>query len=79
MNAHSAPVVVTADNLEAICRPFPFGVRKALTLASQIEAGELLMELPAGEKLLFRGTIDGPKATMIVRNLAFAMRMAREG
>ena len=79
MNAHSSPVVVTADNLEAIIKPFPFGVRKALTLASQIEAGELLLELPTGEKLLFRGTKDGPKAEMIVRNLAFAMRMAREG
>jgi cyclopropane-fatty-acyl-phospholipid synthase len=79
MNANQPPVIVTIDNIEQISRPFPFGVRKALAFATQLDTGELIVELPTGTKLQFQGKQSGPKAIMTIKNMAFAARMAREG
>jgi len=79
MSELNVPVVVTTENLEDISRPFNFSVRQALAFATKLERGELEIELPEGKRLLFRGGKTGPKAVMLIKDMAFAARMAREG
>eukprot|EP01037_Dinobryon_pediforme_P011920 gene11920-biopygen7247 len=51
----------------------------ALAFALRLEIGELIVSLPLGPSLVFRGIKPGPKATMVIKDMAFAGRMAREG
>ncbi|MDR3375524.1 MAG: cyclopropane-fatty-acyl-phospholipid synthase [Ancalomicrobiaceae bacterium] len=54
----------------------PLGIRKAMDLAGRIEVGSLEMVLPDGRRFEFRGAMPGPEAKLIIKDQAFARRLA---
>jgi len=53
--------------------------RPVAVTSENLRRGELRMELPDGRSLLFRGQEPGPDATLVVRDFAFARRLADAG
>ncbi len=56
---------------------YPLGVRQALKLAALIEVGSLTMILPDGGRFTFEGSQPGPHGEMVIKDYAFAKRMAQ--
>lgn len=78
MNAPDA-VLVHRGNVSTIAKPYPFAVRQAFAFATQLENGRLDVDMPDGQRYRFQGAMDGPQAQMIIRDLAFARRLAQGG
>ena len=73
------PVPVGAAILENSVKDYPFAVRQALSFAKSLQKGELDVLMPDGQHFNFAGTEPGPKASMIVKDLGFARRLAGGG
>jgi cyclopropane-fatty-acyl-phospholipid synthase len=70
---------VTRETADGVTRNLPFVFRKAVSFACQIEAGSLIMTLPDGRRLGFKGIHRGPYAEMTVNDLTFARRLVSSG
>ena len=68
----------TGEIAKAI-RHYPYAVRQAFAFAAMLEKGELDVLMPDGQRFHFSGREAGPKASMTVRDLAFARRLAGGG
>ena len=78
---HVAPdrtPVLTPATVAQLARPYPYAVRQALALAAQLRHGKLEIFMPDGAILRVEGE-GGPFATMIVRDYAFATKLAKGG
>jgi cyclopropane-fatty-acyl-phospholipid synthase len=62
-----------------LVRGLPFAMRKALGLASMLQKGSLTIGLIDGRHLVARGAEPGPDATLIIKDYAFANRLADGG
>jgi cyclopropane-fatty-acyl-phospholipid synthase len=79
-NASSAePLLVGPDNVEQATRDLPIAARRALRLASGLVRGTLTAKLPDGRELRFVGREPGVEATLVIRDLGFAKRLAWSG
>ena len=56
---------------------YPLSAKQALKLAVLLEIGSLDVTMPDGRVFVFPGSEPGPNAKMIVRDLAFAAKMAK--
>jgi cyclopropane-fatty-acyl-phospholipid synthase len=74
-----AVIWVTLHTVDDIARDLPFVFRKAVSFACQIEAGSLIITVPDGRKLGFKGVSPGPYAEMMVNDLTFAKRLVSSG
>jgi cyclopropane-fatty-acyl-phospholipid synthase len=74
-----AVIWVTRETADDLTRNLPFVFRKAVSFACQIEAGSLIMTLPDGRRLGFKGIHRGPYAEMTVNDLTFARRLVSSG
>jgi cyclopropane-fatty-acyl-phospholipid synthase len=72
-------IEINPATLKAAMAGLPALVRFALGYPMKIRAGSLVMQLPDGRRLLFKGTEPGPDAEMIVRDYRFARRLVLEG
>ncbi len=72
-------ISVTQANLVEVSRTVPAVARLALGYASRIERGRLTITLPDGRAFRFDGREAGPDAGFIVRDYAFARRLAAGG
>ena len=70
---------VEPGTFEESTRDLPQFAREALKRAIGLRRGALMVELPDGRRLRFAGAEPGVEATMIVRDLAFARRLAASG
>ncbi len=75
----SEPGMILPEQTDAAARAYPFAVRQALAFAKQLQCGELDVLMPDGQHFHFTGAEPGPKASMIVRDLGFARRLAGGG
>jgi cyclopropane-fatty-acyl-phospholipid synthase len=62
-----------------LVRGLPFAMRKALGLAAMLQKGSLTIGLIDGRHLVARGAEPGPDATLIIKDYAFANRLADGG
>ncbi|QCI68822.1 SAM-dependent methyltransferase [Phreatobacter stygius] len=72
-------IEVTRDSLRRATEGLPAAVRFALGYPLKIRYGTLIMGLPDGRRLLFRGGEAGPSAEMIVHDYRFARRLMLDG
>jgi cyclopropane-fatty-acyl-phospholipid synthase len=79
LELNSAPVLVTAATLEDATRGLPSIARYAFGYAVKIRSGALTITLPDGRSFLFRGDQPGPEAGFIIKDYAFARRLAAGG
>jgi cyclopropane-fatty-acyl-phospholipid synthase len=77
--AATTSITVTADNLAEVSRNVPSVAKLAFSYASRIEKGRLTITLPDGRSFRFEGRDAGPDAAFIVRDYAFARRLATGG
>lgn len=73
------PIRLTPVSVDEAVRGLPFAARQAFRLASRLSRGSLDVDLPDGRRLRFEGAHVGPKARLLIHNLAFAGRMAARG
>ena len=71
--------LIRADKIAQAIRHYPFAVRQAFAFAGMLEKGELDVLMPDGQHFHFFGRDHGPKASMIVHDMAFARRLAGGG
>lgn len=72
-------IVVEPHNADEVLGSLPFVARKALKLATGLSHGALTVKLPDGRRLRFAGAAPGIEATLVVRDLRFARRLAMAG
>lgn len=72
-------LVVTWENFTDAVRGLPFAVRQAFRYALDLKHGSLTAILPDGRALVFAGAAKGPDATIRIRDLGFARRLAGGG
>lgn len=80
-SSDSTPVVlpVTPETIAAAAHGLPTATRQALRLATRIQHGELVIVLPDGRRLRFKGSEPGPRAELVVHDFSFAARLAGGG
>jgi cyclopropane-fatty-acyl-phospholipid synthase len=76
---HSDTVEVTRETLKRVASGLPSLVRVAFGYALSIRRGTLVMRLPDGRRLVFRGAEPGPSAEMIINDFRFARRLVLDG
>jgi cyclopropane-fatty-acyl-phospholipid synthase len=79
MSTHTSDITMTRDNADAVLRDLPRAARLTLAFALNLEAGQLRVMLPDGRVLRFSAAQPGPKAVMIVHDLAFAEHFTKGG
>ncbi|MDH7795751.1 MULTISPECIES: cyclopropane-fatty-acyl-phospholipid synthase family protein [unclassified Beijerinckia] len=72
-------IAVSPATATELGKNYPFAVRQAIKLCSQLVYGTLDIEMPDGKTFRFGGVEDGPYACMIVHDVAFAEKVARGG
>lgn len=77
--AEASLVTVTRDNSRAVLAGVPALVRRAFALATRIHCGSLIVMVPDGRRFVFKGHKPGPEGTLIIRDYAFARRLALGG
>lgn len=70
---------IDGSKIGSACSDYPFAVRQALTLASKLEKGRLDIHMPDGRTFRYETGSEGPAAEMIVKDMAFAKRLAQGG
>jgi cyclopropane-fatty-acyl-phospholipid synthase len=75
----SPAVEVDGSSVARHAANLPYAARKAFELATRIERGSLLAQLPDGRRLLFKGAQPGPEAVILMHDLSFARRLAGGG
>ncbi len=73
------PIPLDRSSAREATRGLPRLVRRVLGLAAALEAGRLDVVLPDGRRLRARGSEPGPHAVLLVRDEAFARRIALKG
>ena len=76
---HQANRVLSPKEFEAALSDYPFAVRQALRMVGYLELGQLEMHMPDGRHFNFDTGQSGPKASMIIHDLAFASQLAKGG
>ena len=74
-----AIVIVTPDNLASVTAGLPFVAQQALGLATRLETGRLDLHAPDGRIFRCEGAMPGPEAAFVVKDWAFAKRLAEQG
>ena len=69
---------LTPKSVGRLAKHYPYAVRQALALAAQLRHGKLEIFMPDGAILRVEGE-GGPHAEMIVRDHAFAAKLAKGG
>lgn len=72
-------IEVTRDSLRQATSGLPSLVRIALGYALNIQRGALVMRMPDGRRLLFKGPEPGPAAEIVIRDYRFARRLVFDG
>ena len=72
-------IALTPATVGQAARGYPFLVRKALGLVCHLKAGRLDIAMPDGRRLRVEGQQPGPAASIVVRDIRFARRMASGG
>ena len=75
----STTIAASAATIARQSYGLPFSARKALSLATGIQAGRLDIVVPDGRRFRFCGGAAGPDAEMRIRNVHFARRLAAGG
>ena len=73
------PILITPLSAQAAVKGLPLVARQAIALAMRFRHGRLDVELPDGRVLRCQGDLPGPQAMFIVKDWAFAKRLANEG
>jgi cyclopropane-fatty-acyl-phospholipid synthase len=76
-NAAFQAIDLDSANVASACAGYPFAVRQAFRLATQLKAGQLELRMPDGRAFMITGDRPGPKAVMMVRDLDFAGSLAQ--
>ena len=75
----TSAIVVSAQTRETALSGLPRPAKLAFNMAERILRGSLVVILPDGRQLHFRGAEPGPDATMVVKDYRFAWRAMRSG
>ncbi|MEI8144718.1 MAG: cyclopropane-fatty-acyl-phospholipid synthase family protein [Alphaproteobacteria bacterium] len=78
-NRFADAIELTQDTLRRATAGLPAAVRFAMGYAIRIRRGTLALTLPDGRRLVARGAEPGPEAEMVIRDFAFASRLATKG
>jgi len=76
-NAAFQAIDLDSAKVASACARYPFAVRQAFKLATQLQAGQLEVRMPDGRAFRITGEKPGPEAVMIVRDLDFAGSLAQ--
>ena len=71
--------LLTPANVSRFAKPYPFAARRALSLATKLKKGRLVIQMPDGARFLVESRNAGPCAEVEVRNFAFARKLAFGG